>query len=584
MSEFIHPYSLRLAAYSGKERVAYRDYLERKSFVKDITNSSAKVQYAISESSREMIATHEQLQERGFELLESIDSGISGVNETLEDGFESLSYKLQDISQGLESLTAKCDWGFSQIIAEIGHTNDTLKELLSVAKTPAQTWAYNQFEIGRDAMRQGLYPEAGESFNRAISGFGDNTGYKLEYRFHYNLGILYLGDVKNLDPAILDLAKAEQAFLAAARYAKTDFSLEAGIAFAAAGWAAYCQAKLPDAEAHTRLAIQLDSKNSEAFYQLAKIQMHTDRPIEAAPNLRKAIEQDRDYMLKAATDLDFLKYEPQMQSLFEEMRKERGREAEKSICTAKEHFKIMSLWNTRENFLKETESVERLLDEAAEQFETKTYFGYLEAIEIAYIAKGSAGSIVKQQKEKLSTEVKETSDEVKSYRASILQMARNFNEVKFQEAERFYGQACQLIQSRITYEDHINCICRLNQAESLFIESVKGANQNIQSVLSQAEKTGWVFGAIKGCVLGLLIALIPALILGTIAEAIAKQFLLPSALDGLTDTQKVSAGTVGGIICISCFLIGALIGVYCCASDASRNARIERENEINEKR
>jgi tetratricopeptide (TPR) repeat protein len=79
-------------------------------------------------------------------------------------------------------------------------------------------------------------------------------------------------------------------------YAKADFSSEASVSFTAAGWAAFCQAKLPDAESHTCQAIQMDSnfENAEAFYQLAKIQMHTDRPSEAIPNLQKAIELVQD--------------------------------------------------------------------------------------------------------------------------------------------------------------------------------------------------------------------------------------------------------------------------------------------------
>ena len=56
-------------------------------------------------------------------------------------------------------LNAKFDWGFSQLIAGIGRTNDSLEELIATAKTPAETWAYEQHEIARDAIRRELYPE-----------------------------------------------------------------------------------------------------------------------------------------------------------------------------------------------------------------------------------------------------------------------------------------------------------------------------------------------------------------------------------------------------------------------------------------
>ena len=72
MSTFIRPHSLAvtMSPYSGKTKVLYRDYLQQQSFVGEITDSNAKVQYAISENAREIIATREQLQEHGFELLE----------------------------------------------------------------------------------------------------------------------------------------------------------------------------------------------------------------------------------------------------------------------------------------------------------------------------------------------------------------------------------------------------------------------------------------------------------------------------------------------------------------------------------
>jgi hypothetical protein len=93
-----------------------------------------------------------------------------------------------------------------------------------------------------------LWPEALQALDRSINGLGDNPGYPLEFRFHHAKGMIYLGNFRNADPTVVNLPKAEEAFLAAARYAKTDYPLEAGMSYLAAGWAAYCQGKMAEAE------------------------------------------------------------------------------------------------------------------------------------------------------------------------------------------------------------------------------------------------------------------------------------------------------------------------------------------------
>lgn len=94
--------------------------------------------------------------------------------------------------------------------------------LIKLAKTPVQTVAFNHFEIARDAFRQNLLQEALEELQKAISGDHTSPGYKLEWRFHQMVGIIRLG-FADADLAVIDLMQAEQAFLHAARYAKTDY-------------------------------------------------------------------------------------------------------------------------------------------------------------------------------------------------------------------------------------------------------------------------------------------------------------------------------------------------------------------------
>ena len=193
MSHYVHGSSL-----------SYIDYLQARSFTDSVDTR-------ISRENSRLIATVEELRESS-----------SGAVEVLGDQFVACLTEIgAQISDGLAEVNATLEWGFSEILVELGEMNTSLTDLIQLAKTPVQTWAYNQFEIARDAFRQRLYPEALEYALRSINGHGDNTGYTLEYRFHFLVGTIYMGSFRNSEPELLDLAKAERSFLNAGRYASS---------------------------------------------------------------------------------------------------------------------------------------------------------------------------------------------------------------------------------------------------------------------------------------------------------------------------------------------------------------------------
>jgi len=124
--------------------------------------------------------------------------------------------------------------------------------------------------------------------DRAINGYAGQTGYKLEYRFHFFLGRIRLGSSRNNSPEIIRLAEAERAFLYAARYATREIPKEVARALLAAGWAAYCREDMNLAQQHTQQAVTWDAGLGEAHFQLAKILI--DEPAQALVSLQTAIE------------------------------------------------------------------------------------------------------------------------------------------------------------------------------------------------------------------------------------------------------------------------------------------------------
>jgi len=146
------------------------------------------------------VTTREQLKKNGYELRE----GLAGVSEEIE----AIAYGIEGVADGIDRLTGKSDWAFGEILVILGAVRASLQELVAVAKTPMETWAYEQFRYAREAMAQQLHPEAHEALLHAISGLGSHLGYELEYRFHYTLGVLHLGDCADHEAALVDLDKA----------------------------------------------------------------------------------------------------------------------------------------------------------------------------------------------------------------------------------------------------------------------------------------------------------------------------------------------------------------------------------------
>lgn len=316
---------------------SWEDYIQRRTITNDLTSamrdSSHQMVGAISEQTTSILSGFSSMEGGMHTLSDQMGSGMRELGGDINRGFGILYGQMDQIAGKISDLNVSFQWGFGQMIAQIGGMGDSLKALIQIAKTPAQTAAYEQFEIARDAFRQGLYVECLEALNKAIGGDHTSPGYKLEWRFHQMQGVVRLGffdcDLEQVDPA-----QAEQSFLMAARYARADAPHEAARAFLSAGWSAYVQGKLPDALKHTELAISLDAKLTEAFFQAAKISMAAGKPGEALPVLRKAIDQSPGYILKAAADGDFKHHEGDLNGFFEAMRQESHNKLAPEVQTA----------------------------------------------------------------------------------------------------------------------------------------------------------------------------------------------------------------------------------------------------------
>ncbi len=358
--------------------LSWREYLQAKSFENSINGQ-------IAETSKTIIASNEQLHRENISVVEGLNAalseGIDQISSRISDGFAEISWKLNDISSGIKEINSTLQWGLGGIFVSLGRVNDTLEELLRTSQTPEQTWAREQFNEARRAFLRGWHEESLQYINRALNGYGPHSGYDLDYRFHYLHGAIRLGDAKNNSSEIIDLALAEKSFLISARYSECDAAQEAARALLAAGWAAYCQGKIREAENHTQRAIALFPEFAEAHFQIAKIRMHDHRPSVALASLAIAIQQDRGYSLKSSMDGDFQQHQQDLDYFLESLRQNVKTSAKVKLRDALQRIDALDSIAI-ESYRTSTDLLRKKIDEVQTEMLSETFYGFLNAIDL----------------------------------------------------------------------------------------------------------------------------------------------------------------------------------------------------------
>jgi len=327
-----------MSTYYYGSGISYVQYLQAKSFVADVTSGQQRAAKAInltvSRQTRDIIASQEAL---ARENIQCMQAGFDRLRTSTEEGFEALTWGIEDVSRGISELNATFQWGFSEMLSQLGRLNSAVSELVKLAKTPVQTLANNHFEIARDAYRKQLLSEALEELDKAIST------YKLEWRYYTLAGTIRLGSVSGGFEHV-DLARAEELFSLAARYARSDSPEDAARACLAAGWAAYCQGNMGKALTHSEECLALRPELPEGLFQTSKVYAALGEIENALPLLEKAIVLDKRYALKAAGDGDFQRHDAELRSFLEELRQRKFREVSEPVQRTLEKY---NFWLSR---------------------------------------------------------------------------------------------------------------------------------------------------------------------------------------------------------------------------------------------
>lgn len=299
------------------------------------------VKLSVDSGIQKMIATQEQLTAQGVVVVREHADGVEKNVEAIGHLSQDVTYEIRElatnISDKLDETNFVLSWGFANISESLGRMEDTLKSLLESVHDTDRAWAYAQYQKCLENYRKGLHKEAIERIRYAIEGHGHaHIGEKEDYRFHHLLGSLYLGrNIQKPDESVLDAAKAEEEFLAAAYYAEADHKDEAAKAYVNAGISAMLQGEDDRALEHVQKALTYNIHLSEAYFQKAKLLCRLGKEREAFDeSLAKAIALHPMYAEKAAVDVDTKKHTKLLEKVISQQISELGvkvREKEKKI-------------------------------------------------------------------------------------------------------------------------------------------------------------------------------------------------------------------------------------------------------------
>ena len=294
---------------------------------------------------------------------------LLGSPESLEAIFGSLSHPSNGFLDptGIR-LSAAFTWSRGEVLASMGGMLVPTDELMADARSQAQSEAVQLFQVAREAFLERYFTESLEALNGALNtGSSLNAAGRLVWRIHLLRALVLLGSVDNTDPQIINPPQAEQSFLMAARYARSDYPLDAARALLGAGWAVYVQDngeanyRMRAAMTYTDEAHDLDSELAEAQFQSAKFRMALGETDPALHSLRWLPVKERVMLLKVSADEDFQRYIGKLEGFLSALREEQLTKIQSEVSPVASRIRK---WMGDCPELAETPAAQRLVDMA----------------------------------------------------------------------------------------------------------------------------------------------------------------------------------------------------------------------------
>ncbi len=361
-----------------------------------IQKGSDNIATKVSEQTRSIVANNNQLKQILGDRFNSVSNSINW-------GFDRIEYALQDVNSSIESLHSDFNYGIALILEQAHVSNELLTGLINklddinrTLQNPTLNESREFYKIGCVRLSKGLLDKALDSFIEAEKK-NDTDVFTQFY-----IGKLYLYGI-NKDANVIDLDKAKQHLLYAARYAKSekivDYSfvkIEAE-AYLHASISIYAQLGeisikenpvkikelLSEALQIIQKAISLNPKLTEAYYHSAIYSALLNDSSSAIEYLEKAIEIDRNYTIKVGEDGAFDNIRSEIVSFLNALKEKRKVECFSRAQDAETFFSEAMQWHLEDSLLhNEFKKCQTDIADARRLLQLDTIFGYLDALSL----------------------------------------------------------------------------------------------------------------------------------------------------------------------------------------------------------
>ena len=250
----------------------------------------------ISEASKSMISAQ----------MKSANSIVSS-QERIHEGIDALSYKINDVNEGLSGLKAAFEFGISEVVWQIEQNRKVLKNILEVLLAPLDTQAKELRKRAEEAYSNGWIDEA------LVDFLESEKKNKYDFSVHISIGIIYLFSKK-------DNEKALEYFEKATKYSKPKSNYHASFALLHAALIKYKFKLIEEAALLSDEACKFTPNLAEALYQNAFYHALLSKPDISIPCLKKAIKLDINYCEKILSENSFKRIEKDIIKMFKDLR------------------------------------------------------------------------------------------------------------------------------------------------------------------------------------------------------------------------------------------------------------------------
>lgn len=292
----------------------------------------------------------------------------------IASGIDKVAFGIDKITDGLESLASAFEWGFTELVWQFEQQRFVLENILRVLQAPLDSQAKELRKRAENAYKNGWFDDALEDFLES------EKKNRYDFTVHQYLGNIYFFEKKNPEKALEYYEKA-------VKYAKPESPYYASLSLLHIGLIKYLHGDYSKACEATYEAIELSPNLYEAHYQNAQYLANLGLYNDAIKHLRKAIEGDRYYCVKADTEEDFNAMKKQLRLLFKELQNKAKSQANSEVEKAIELIKDAEYYGISNNNSDKFRVAKNKLKEAAIFISRDSLFDCWDATYKACVAK-----------------------------------------------------------------------------------------------------------------------------------------------------------------------------------------------------